>query len=37
MSSLRSNKLLVYNGSIPKTKMNNLNATNFGDTVEHTS
>ena len=29
-----SNKLLVYNGGYPKTRINNPNAKRFGDVVE---
>ena len=36
ISSSHSNKLLVYNGGIPRTRMNNPNAKKFGDVVEHT-
>ena len=31
-----NNKLLMYNGGIPKTRINNPNATIFGSIIEHT-
>ena len=37
MSKKHSNKLLVYNGGIPKTRMNNPSAKNFDRMVKHTS
>ena len=36
ISSLHSNKLFVYNGSIPKTRINNPKAKTLGDMVECT-